>query len=227
MGQYDWLAKVPSNSVFIAFDTETTGLNPKQNNVIEIGALKFDGKGIFSRFSALINPNIPIPQEVTKINNITDNMVKGQPKAPEVFPDFLAFIQEDFLIAHNAPFDIDFVQEELNRLGLKRLNNRVIDTRILAKELYPGLPKYSLQELAKNFNITAKDAHRAEDDARVCMELFIILFKELKNKFGIIEEAIEFDAQQKKSDNTIHTNQLNFETELDDLEDDFFEEDTE
>lgn len=202
MSQYDWLATVPDNSVFTVFDTETTGLNPKQNRIIEIGAIKFDRRGAIARFSLLINPGVAVPPEVTKINNITDAMLKGQPAPQAVYPDFIRFIGDSILIAHNAPFDVDFMNEELSRMGLPRLKNRIVDTRILAKEIFPGLPKYALQELAVRFGIEALDAHRAEDDSRVCMELFVHCLGKLKELKGIAaaESALKQAATDAKTD---------------------------
>lgn len=182
MSQFDWLAAAFPNTDFTVFDTETTGLDPKLNRVVEIGGIRFDAKGIASRFNVLINPGVAMPSEVTKINGITDDMLRGQPASSVVLPDFLRFIGDSVLIAHNAPFDVSFINEELARIGLPALKNRVIDTRIFAKETFPNLPKYALQELAVRFSIDVKDAHRAEDDARVCMELFLICLKELTAK---------------------------------------------
>ena len=177
MGQYDWLRAADPSVTFTAFDTETTGLDPKQNRVIEFGAIRFDSSGIMARFSVLINPERPMPAEASRINGITDAMLAGKPVAAEVLPDFLSFIGNSVLVAHNAPFDISFMNEELSRLMLPPLSNRVVDTRILAKDVFPGLPRYALQELAKHFGIEAIDAHRAEDDARVCYELFRVCRK--------------------------------------------------
>ncbi|HNQ98131.1 MAG TPA: 3'-5' exonuclease, partial [Treponemataceae bacterium] len=161
MGQYDWLADIWTVGTFTAFDTETTGLDPKSNRIVEIGGLRFDNLGIAARFNSLINPGRPMPEEASRINGITDTMLAGQPTAAEVFPDFLRFAGNSVLIAHNAPFDISFVNEELSRSGKPALTNKVVDTRILARELFPGLPKYTLQDLARHFGITAIEAHRA------------------------------------------------------------------
>lgn len=182
MGQHDWLSSSFDETVFTVFDTETTGLDARANRIVEIGGIRFDTRGISCRFNALINPGIPMPEEVTKINGITDEMLRGQPGAHSVIPDFMRFAGNSVLIAHNAPFDIVFVNEELLRLGLTKISNKVIDTRIFAKELFPGLPKYSLQDLALRFGIEAKEAHRAEDDARVCMELFLVCMNTLLEK---------------------------------------------
>ncbi|HNY15987.1 MAG TPA: exonuclease domain-containing protein [Treponemataceae bacterium] len=180
MSQFDWLVAAFPWTVFTAFDTETTGLEPKLNRVVEAGAIRFDSIGVSARFNALINPMVPMPSEVTKINGITDAMLKKEPPSGEVLPDFMEFIGDTPIIAHNAPFDVAFINEELSRLGKPPLKNRVIDTRIFAKELFPSLQSYRLQDLARHFSITAIDAHRAEDDARVCMELFLVCLARLK-----------------------------------------------
>ena len=203
MSQFNWLITSFSDTVFTAFDTETTGLDPKSNRVIEIGGIRFDSRGIRSRFNVLIDPKFPIPPEVTRINGITDAMVAGQSESKKVLPDFLRFIGDTVLIAHNAPFDINFINEELIRLGITTMKNKVIDTRIFAKEVFPGLPKYSLQELAVKFGIEARDAHRAEDDARVCLELFLNCMDKLREKNPkLVEEAI-LRAKQPKNEQTL------------------------
>jgi DNA polymerase-3 subunit epsilon len=195
-------------AVFVVFDLETTGLEPKKERIVEIGAVKFDSRGPIGRFSVLVDPGMPMPAEASKINGITDAMLSGKPSLDEVFPDFLRFIEGTILVAHNAPFDCSFVDAALasrwerNRkaapedaaqgslLGGENLDegsaprkswappfpalpNKVVDTRIFAKEAFPGRWKYSLQELAKYLGINALEAHRAEDDARVCMEVFV------------------------------------------------------
>ena len=208
--------------VFVAYDLETTGLYPDKDRIVEIGAVKFDRRGIIGRFSTLIDPGIPMPSDTTRINGITDGMLQGMPTLDEVLPDFLRFIQNAVLIAHNANFDGSFVNAALklrwdwarkqkkedasqgsllDSLGetnpseakgaqgsavpqtgspplwwappFALLPNRVVDTLIFSKEAFPGLPKYKMQDLAMFLKIQALEAHRAEDDARVCMELFI------------------------------------------------------
>lgn len=217
MASYDWAVEAywgthhdeaagpaTAPAVFVVFDLETTGLEPKKEQIVEIGAVKFDRRGPIARFSVLVDPGRPMPAEASKVNGITDAMLAGKPSLDEVLPDFLRFIDGAVLIAHNAPFDCSFVDAALSeRCEASRreksgdaaqgsliggeepetprrwsppfaaLPNRVVDTRIFAKEAFPGRWKYSLQELAKYFGIDALEAHRAEDDARVCMELFI------------------------------------------------------
>ena len=189
MTTYDWLAAVYDTAAFIAFDTETTGLDPASGRIVEIGAVKFDRCGVIARYNVLINPEMPMPEEAGKVNGITDAMLKDKPLIADVFPDFFDFIGTGVLVAHNAPFDINYVNAELKRIGKSPLANKVVDTRIFAKEVFPGLSSYALQDLAVQFGITALEAHRAEDDARVCMELFDkILNRFLKNNPELVEK---------------------------------------
>ena len=194
MGSYDWVAQEfwgeeGRPAVFTVFDLETTGLDPKKEKIVEIGAVKFDRRGPIGRFSVLVNPGVSMPAEASRINGITDAMLEGKPSLDLVLPDFLRFIGDTPIIAHNAPFDCSFIDAAQGSLldaaadvpaeppkwapPFPALPNRVIDTRIYAKEAFPGRWKYSLQELAKYLGIDALEAHRAEDDARVCMELFV------------------------------------------------------
>lgn len=189
MTSYDWLAAVYDTAAFIAFDTETTGLDAAVGKIVEIGGVKFDRRGIIARYNVLINPQMPMPEEAGKVNGITDAMLKDKPVIAAIFPDFLEFIGTGILVAHNAPFDINYVNTELARAEKPLLTNKVIDTRIFAKEVFPGLSSYALQDLAVQFGITALEAHRAEDDARVCMELFEhTLTRFLKNNTELVEK---------------------------------------
>ena len=189
MTSYDWLAAVYDTAAFIAFDTETTGLDAAVGKIVEIGGVKFDRRGIIARYNVLINPQMPMPEEAGKVNGITNAMLKDKPVIAAVFPDFLEFIGTGILVAHNAPFDINYVNTELARAEKPLLTNKVVDTRIFAKEVFPGLSSYALQDLAVQFGITALEAHRAEDDARVCMELFEhTLTRFLKNNTELVEK---------------------------------------
>lgn len=172
MSTYDWIAAVYGKAVFTAFDTETTGIKHEIERVAEIGCVKFDTKGIISRYSVLINPEKPMPPEAAAVNNITDEMLKDKPVFKNIARDFLRFIKDTILVAHNAQFDINFINSELKRCGIGPLTNKVFDTLTFAREIYPGFESYALQKLAVRFKIDALNAHRAEDDARVCMEFF-------------------------------------------------------
>ena len=188
MGSYDWIGAVYDKAVFTAFDTETTGVNAKEERVVEIGCVKFDTRGIIARYNVLINPEKPMPAEAGAVNNITDEMLADKPKVLRILPDFLDFTRNTVLVAHNAGFDISFINGELERCGKTKLTNKVFDTLTFAREVYPGLSSYALQNLAIQFGVEAIHAHRAEDDARVCMEFFKIAVAHFfeKNK-GMLE----------------------------------------
>ena len=164
---------------FAAFDLETTGLEPRLDRIVEIGAVKFDRGGLIARFSTLINPGIPMPVEAERVNKISDAMLKGKPSLDKVFPDFLRFVKGAVIVAHNAPFDCGFINAKLGefhnegQVEFSTLPNPIADTLIFSKEVFPALRSHSLQNLATELNIPARDAHRAEDDARLCMEIFL------------------------------------------------------
>ncbi len=189
MSSYDWISAVYDKAVFTAFDTETTGLKPKEERIVEIGCVKFDRRGVIARYNVLINPEKHMPEEAGSVNGITDEMLAGKPKFAEVLPDFLDFTRNTVLVAHNASFDMEFINCELERCGRKALNNKVFDTIIFAREVFPGLQSYALQSLAVQFGVKAVNAHRAEDDARVCMEFFNIA---VNHFFSKNKEMLEY-----------------------------------
>lgn len=176
----DLLQMFDSGAIFTAFDTETTGLNPEEEKILEIGAVSFDRLGIRARYNVLINPQRKILPEITRVNGIDDSMVSGKLTFAENAPHFLGFIKDSVLIAHNAPFDLGFVNNELNLAGMKPLENQAADTLTLSRAMLPNLGKYNLQFLAKYFEINVVNAHRAEDDARVCMEVFLKLLEMIR-----------------------------------------------
>ena len=164
---------------FVAFDLETTGLSPQLDRIVEIGAVKFyDGEEI-GRFGRLINPEMAMPPGAAAVNGITDAMLQGQPAVRDTLPEFLRFIAGTVLVAHNAAFDLGFVRSAMGRLGLGLLANDFVDTRVMAQKAYPGRANYKLQSLAVDLGIEALEAHRAVDDARVCLAVFQACLKQL------------------------------------------------
>ncbi len=184
---YIHLAKLYySGAVFVAFDTETTGLHAESDHLIEIGAVKFTCDGKTDSFDALIKPPVQIPYFLTELTHISNQMVENCPCAAEVLPKFLNFLggKDTVLLAHNAPFDMGFINSELERISAPPLKNLVIDTLPLARWAYPKLieakerGQYKLQSLAKRFNVQVLAAHRADDDARVLLEVFERILKD-------------------------------------------------
>ena len=182
MESFDWaFAAFAKGEFFTAFDVETTGLSSRRDSIVEIGAIRFNSEGEISRFSTLIDPGFPMPKEASEVNNITDEMLAGQPLIREALPAFASFTADSIMVAHNAPFDCGFVNAGLARLYddgyvlFPSLSNRVADTLIMVRRLLPGKARYNLQDITASVGIQALDAHRAFDDARLCMELFLHL----------------------------------------------------
>ena len=171
-----------NGAVFCALDTETTGLKPAEERIIEIGAVKFDKNGELGRFSTLVNPRILIPHFCQELTGITNKMVFGQKEFKEIADDLLSFLDESIIIAHNAQFDLRFVNAELERINHDSLLNKAIDTLRFSRWAYPDNEHWTLQFLAEQLKIEVKAAHRAEDDARVCMELFLHCIKDTMDR---------------------------------------------
>ena len=182
MASREWaLTAYRNGAVFTAFDVETTGLDNRRDSIVEIGAIRYSREGEIGRFSQLIDPGVPMPAEAGRVNNITDAMLAGQPLIQEALPVFLRFADDSIIVAHNAPFDCGFVNKSLSRLyddgyvSFASLPNRVADTLVLARRLLPGRKHYNLQDLAASLGIICESAHRAFDDSRLCMEIFVYL----------------------------------------------------
>lgn len=155
----------------IYYDTETTGVKPDTDRVIEIAA--YDAKNNTS-FVSLINPQMPIPFEATKIHNITDDMVKDAPSFKEVGLAFMEFCQGDVvLIAHNNDsFDKQFLEKEFQRSEIPLPKWSYIDSLKWARKYRPDLPRHSLQHLREVFGFEANNAHRALDDVIILHKVF-------------------------------------------------------
>jgi DNA polymerase III subunit epsilon len=166
-----------SSRVFCAIDVETTGLDAFSNSLVELSCIKYINCTKSDLFTSLIDPGREIPEEAVSISGITNEMVKGQPVFGAIAERFLAFIGKATLVAHNAQFDLGFINNALASEGHSYLANDYIDTLDMARKAFPGKSSYALQALAAEFGIEVNAAHRAEDDARVCMDLFFICDK--------------------------------------------------
>ncbi len=174
-----------NNSTFVAFDTETTSLSPASGRIIELSGIKFDLKqGEIESFDELINPCKSIPEEITQINGITDEMVEDKPKAEKIIPEFLEFIHGSgiILLAHNAEFDISFMQMEIARLKLSNVSIKYLDTLMLARRTYPKLGRYNLPSLVVALGIEQNRFHRALADSFSVKELFLKIIVRKKAK---------------------------------------------
>ena len=160
------------DSTFVVFDIETTGFSPVYNRIIEIGAVKVERGEITDRFSAFVNPDVPIPFEIEKLTGINDEMVMGAPAVDTVLPQFLDFCGDAVLVAHNAGFDMSFIMENMRRLELAG-EFTYVDTVGIARVLLPHQAKHTLDAVAKTMGVSLENHHRAVDDAEATAEIFI------------------------------------------------------
>jgi len=169
------------DSDYVVFDIETTGLNNETEKITEIGAVKISGGVVTDRWSSFVNPEKPIPENIVKITNITDEMVKDAPKIEDALPDFLEFSKGCVLVAHNAAFDTGFIKSEAKRLGLN-YDFLSIDTMTLARCMFPELKNHRLDTLTKHLKVLLEGHHRAVNDAKATADVFLKMLDILKEK---------------------------------------------
>lgn len=161
---------------YLALDFETTGLDSSIGRVVEIGAIRFrlgpDGLVEEACLACLVDPGMPIPYQATAIHGITDEDVAGAPRFEEVAPALLALVRGAVIVAHNARFDLSFLNAELSRAGMGRAEAESADTVSLSRRAFPGRSSYKLGTIAGALGIDTGSAHRALDDARTCMRLY-------------------------------------------------------
>ena len=161
------------DDTFVVFDIETTGLSKETESITEIGAVKVvDGK-IIDRFSTFVNPERPIPTEITKLTGITNEMVADAPVITEILPKFLEFCQDAVLVAHNANFDTGFIRLNAERKCGIEVKNTVLDTLELSRALMPELKKHKLDIVCEQLGVSLEGHHRAVNDAEATAEVFL------------------------------------------------------
>ena len=161
------------DDTFVVFDIETTGLSKETESITEIGAVKVvDGK-IIDHFSTFVNPERPIPTEITKLTGITNEMVADAPVITEILPKFLEFCQDAVLVAHNANFDTGFIRLNAERKCGIEVKNTVLDTLELSRALLPELKKHKLDIICEQLGVSLEGHHRAVNDAEATAEVFL------------------------------------------------------
>jgi DNA polymerase III subunit epsilon len=181
---------------FVVFDLETTGTRPGVSRIVEIGAVRLDGFDEVAVHEQLVNPGVAVPATITAITGIETRDVRRAPRIAQALPRFLAFAQGAVLVAHNARFDVGFVDAELSRLEGRRLAAPVIDTVALARRLLEGrLPRMNLGTLAERFDTTVRPCHRALPDAQATAEVLVQLLG-MAQEHGVttVAEAVAFAA---------------------------------
>ena len=172
------------DGTFICFDIETTGLSAARDKITEIGAVKVENGVITDTFSTFANPAMPIPQKITQLTGITDDMVKDAPSQSEAVSAFLEFAGDNVLVAHNAPFDTSFIAKACEDMG-REYNYTSIDTVAISRAILTDIKNCKLDTVAKFLRLGDFNHHRATDDAEMLARIFINLCQRLTDDYGI------------------------------------------
>ena len=166
---------------FTAIDIETTGLGPEKAKIIEIGAVKYEDGVQKEVFSTLVNPQTAgIPERITELTGITDEMVKNAPCEAEAMRSLLRFLEgETVLLGHNIPFDFSFLKVAAGRLNAS-FEYQGLDTLVTARLSHPELPSKTLAAMCEAYEITNEHAHRAFEDACTAAQLYFLM----EQRFG-------------------------------------------
>lgn len=172
------------DTIYCVLDLETTGFSATNDRITEIGIMKVKNKEVIDEFSCFVNPERHIPERVSEVTNITDDMVKDAETIETIFPKVLEFLgdsKETVIVAHNANFDVGFLKQNAKRLGYD-FDYSYLDTLSLAKDLFPNYKKYKLGKIAENLGIKVEVAHRALDDVDTTVKVFNVMIDMLKEK---------------------------------------------
>lgn len=192
------------DATYVVFDVETTGLSAERDRLIEIAAIKVKNGAEIDSFESYINPRRPISELITRLTSITDDDVKDAPFEEEVMTNFYNWLDEDdILVAHNAKFDLGFLDKSFERLGLKNKNNASIDTLFISRAENKEAKRHGLSNLAKLYKVRLVQHHRAIYDTKATAEIFLKMLDQLY-KLGIeyhneIDEKIDLKLAHKRS----------------------------
>ncbi|MCO6485212.1 MAG: GIY-YIG nuclease family protein [Saprospiraceae bacterium] len=179
------MAKRPSLLQYAVVDIETTGGRPDRDKITEIGIVLTNGREITDRWSSLVNPGVTIPDFITRMTGITQEMVQDAPYFHEIARDVILRLEHAVFVAHNARFDYHFIRESFMDLGFP-FSRPFLCTVKMSRQAFPGLPSYSLGNLIRHFGIPAENRHRALDDALATADL---LSRILQSPHGPIQEG--------------------------------------
>jgi DNA polymerase III subunit alpha, Gram-positive type len=180
---------------YVVFDVETTGLSAMYDTIIELAAVKMRNGEIIDKFESFANPHRPLSETITQLTSITDDMLKDAPEIDEVLEKFYRWMGDAILVAHNATFDIGFLNAGLKKIGIENVTNGIVDTLELARFLFPDLKNHRLNTLCKHLNIELVQHHRAIYDTeatgylmwkliKLCLEKGIVQHNQLNDYMG-------------------------------------------
>ncbi len=178
-------------ATFIAIDLETTGKYPLDAEICEMAAVKWKNGQIVDEYQSLIKPTYRMSDEVIAIHHITNEMVENSPALADKLPEFHKFIQDGFVVAHHAPFDLGFLAWEFEKATLGLPTLPAFCTSLLSRHINANVSNHRLATLAQHFKIDAGAAHRALDDAKTCLQVALKYFEilgpeaKLSDIFGV------------------------------------------
>lgn len=178
-----------SEATYVVFDVETTGLSAIYNDLIQVAASKMYKGNIIAEFDEFINPGHPLSAFTTELTGITDDHVKNAKPLVQVLKEFQEFCKDTVLVAHNASFDVGFMNANYERHGLPKITQPVIDTLEFARNLYPEYKRHGLGPLTKRFGVALEHHHMANYDAEATGRLLFIFVKEVAEKHGVTDLA--------------------------------------
>ena len=178
-----------SEATYVVFDVETTGLSAIYNDLIQVAASKMYKGNIIAEFDEFINPGHPLSAFTTELTGITDDHVKNAKPLIQVLKEFQEFCKDTVLVAHNASFDVGFMNANYERHGLPKITQPVIDTLEFARNLYPEYKRHGLGPLTKRFGVALEHHHMANYDAEATGRLLFIFIKEVAEKHGVTDLA--------------------------------------
>lgn len=164
---------------FVVIDLETTGLKPGKAAITEIAAVQIHAGEIRDEFHTLVNPGHHVPSMITRLTGITDEMLQDQPRIDDIFPQLHRFLGSSVIVAHNADFDVSFLNFDAQRIVSAPLLNPSLCTVRLARRLLPGLRSRALDAVADHLGVSCLNRHRALGDARITAEVLLILLEKL------------------------------------------------
>jgi DNA polymerase III epsilon subunit family exonuclease len=180
--------KILGDQDLVIFDFETTGLDYDRDRIIEFGAIKVRGGEVVKEYWSLCSTSVLVSEQIQKMTGITPEMLESKPDFNECLPDFLAFMENSVLVAHNADFDMSFLKSACHRMGID-LEWPCICTLKLARELLPDLERKNLDTLAEHYGLTFEARHRSIGDAKVTLA---VLHQMIENEGSYLRTWKEF-----------------------------------
>ncbi|MBX2861482.1 MAG: 3'-5' exonuclease [Vampirovibrio sp.] len=168
---------------YVVLDTETTGLDYKTEEIIEIAAVKVENDEIIKEFHSLVKPTVPIRHSSFQIHNISEDMLADAPSMEEVLPKFLEFMEDTPYVAHNALFDYSFINQASKRLLENKFRNHRIDSLDMYRSVFPEEPSHSLSSLLARFGFESHVSHRAMDDTKNLAKVYPLLRELYEEKY--------------------------------------------